>query len=398
MKWTAILLAAAAVGFVQSQVDPNKVLADMTKARTELLTQSRESGKPIDMTAYNAINDMAKNAIKDVDFSKVDVKDSYAWAQLCTSAQKYEPIPGLVDKFLSSSPSEQQAYSAASLGLTAASMMNNGKLALSFADKMKPYNDALKFSRASIILSRTSKFLFEVKGKEGALSYIDGLVAGLPTPDEKTKAMATSVNTAALNAKIEVYNSAKDTKGVIALLDKMIANAATDAEKSRYTAMKVQKTIEGSACPTLKVEKAIGDFKGMDAYKGKVLILDFFAHWCGPCKASFPDMRKMYADLHDKGLEVVHVTRYYGYYGQEKNLAPEQEFEKMKGFMKENDLPWPCVYVPASNFADFGCTAIPHVLLVGPDGKVEQLKIGYSAATFAEFRKHVEQLVQNLKK
>ncbi len=398
MKWTAILLAAVAVGFLQSQVDPNKVLADMTKARTELLTQSRESGKPIDMTAYNAINDKAKEAIKGVDFAKVDVKDSYAWAQLCSSAQSYEPIPGLVDKFLGSSPSEQQAYSAASLGLVASTMLNDGKRALGFADKMKPYNDSLKFSRASLVLSRTSKFLFALKGKEGSLSYIDGLVSGLPTPDEKTKAIANSVNTAALNAKIEVFNSAKDTKGLIALLDKMIAGAATDAEKSRYTAMKVQKTIEGSACPTLKVEKSIGNFQGMEAYKGKVLILDFFAHWCGPCKASFPDMRKMYSDLHQKGLEIVHVTRYYGYYGQEKGLTPEQEFNKMTGFMKENDLPWPCVYVPASNFADFGCTAIPHVLLVGPDGKVEQLKIGYSAATFAEFRKHVEQLVQTLKK
>src|SRR2546426_8169567 len=58
--------------------------------------------------------------------------------------------------------------------------------------------------------------------------------------------------------------------------------------------------------------------------KGKVVLLDFWAVWCGPCIATFPHLREWNKDYKDKGLEVVGVTSYYGF----------GEFDKEAGKLK----------------------------------------------------------------
>src|SRR6185503_6586623 len=70
----------------------------------------------------------------------------------------------------------------------------------------------------------------------------------------------------------------------------------------------------GLPAKSFKPLRALGECKTIDELKGKVVILDFFAHWCGPCIASLPSMRSLYEDLKPKGLEIIGVTRFYGYY------------------------------------------------------------------------------------
>ena len=46
----------------------------------------------------------------------------------------------------------------------------------------------------------------------------------------------------------------------------------------------------------------------MSAVKGKVKIIDFWASWCGPCRLNNPALKEIYADFHDKGLEIIGVS------------------------------------------------------------------------------------------
>jgi thiol-disulfide isomerase/thioredoxin len=68
-----------------------------------------------------------------------------------------------------------------------------------------------------------------------------------------------------------------------------------------------------------------------EGWKGKVILVDFWATWCGPCRAELPRVKKMYADYHAKGLEVLGVSNDYS--GQ-----------ALKDYVKSEQMPWPQIF------------------------------------------------------
>ena len=100
--------------------------------------------------------------------------------------------------------------------------------------------------------------------------------------------------------------------------------------------------------------------------KGKVLVIDFWATWCGPCVAEMPHMKELYAKYHDQGVEFIGVSLDW----------PEKRggLENVKKFVKENQVPWPQFYQGNGWESEFsqgwGISAIPTIFLVNSTGNL----------------------------
>jgi thiol-disulfide isomerase/thioredoxin len=108
-------------------------------------------------------------------------------------------------------------------------------------------------------------------------------------------------------------------------------------------------------------------------YKGKVVIVDFWATWCGPCIAELPNLKSIYQKYHERGLEVV-------------GISLDDDGPELGNFLKDNDLPWKILHYSdpkkaegkKKGFSDpnaefYGITGIPTIILIDRHGKVISL-------------------------
>ena len=108
-----------------------------------------------------------------------------------------------------------------------------------------------------------------------------------------------------------------------------------------------------------------------DDYKGKVVLLDFWATWCSPCRRELPNVVAAYQKYHTNGFEVVSVS-----------LDQPGQGPQLLQFMKDNSMVWPQIYDggywQAAVATEYGVQAIPCPVVVdGDTGKI--LAVGVDA-------------------
>jgi len=150
-------------------------------------------------------------------------------------------------------------------------------------------------------------------------------------------------------------------------------------------AKKILFNLIGKQAPELLVETWLGgDPVKIEDLRGKVILLDFWATWCSPCRAMFPHLKQLYTNYHDKGLEIIGVTRYYGIFNQLgqnlRNINPADELGWIKKFRVYHEIPYPYAVADAKNgeknATSFGVMGIPHMFLVDKKGVVRLHTIG----------------------
>lgn len=126
-------------------------------------------------------------------------------------------------------------------------------------------------------------------------------------------------------------------------------------------------------------------------YSGKVLVVNLWATWCGPCRSEIPELVKLYREFRSKGLEVVGLS----------TEDPDDSEEGVRQFVNEYDMDyrvgWATTGVATTLMNNRN--AIPQSFVISRDGRVLNRFIGYNAAeTPLKLRKAVEQALNDKEK
>lgn len=127
--------------------------------------------------------------------------------------------------------------------------------------------------------------------------------------------------------------------------------------------------------------------------KGKVILLDFWATWCGPCYEAFPLLKEWHQDHSREGLVILGVTKYYG---RVNSVAADNlgEIESLKRFRETQKLPYDFVVAKdASSQLLYGATALPTTILIDRKGVIRYAESGTSQVRLAQIREMVLKLL-----
>lgn len=117
----------------------------------------------------------------------------------------------------------------------------------------------------------------------------------------------------------------------------------------------------GKAFPDFSVTDIAGEPLSISKYKGKVVLVDFWATWCPPCVAEMPSVVAAYEKYHDKGFEIA-------------GISLDKDKSKLTDFIAKNKMPWP-QYFDGKEWggeliAKYGIDAIPATFLIDAEGRI----------------------------
>lgn len=206
-----------------------------------------------------------------------------------------------------------------------------------------------------------------------------------------------------------------DLEGGQAVLRQIIAQhpdteAAHDAAQlleriaSMLAADAAQAALIGQLAPEIVFVWATqDDLKRLSDLRGRVVVIDFWATWCGPCVSSFPQVRELTAHYANAPVTVLGVTSLQGrVMGLEQGTVdtrdnPAREMALMHNYIKERDITWPIAFSEQSVFnPDFAVQGIPYVAIVAPDGTVRHAGL-HPGSPLAEKTEKIDAILTEFK-
>jgi peroxiredoxin len=123
----------------------------------------------------------------------------------------------------------------------------------------------------------------------------------------------------------------------------------------------LRKLVIGNPAVPIEAKTSDGKEITLELYKGKVLLLDFWASWCRPCRQEMPNVKKVYKEFHPKGFEILGVSL-------------DDSSEKFRGYVDEQSISWPQIFDGKGWNSEVGrlyaVNSIPATFLLDRTGRI----------------------------
>lgn len=132
--------------------------------------------------------------------------------------------------------------------------------------------------------------------------------------------------------------------------------------KAKYNEIAASKKLAiGTMAPEIEMPDTNGNNIKLSSFRGKYVVIDFWASWCGPCRKESPNMVKLYETYRDKGLEIFGVSL-------------DQNKENWKGAIIADNLSWTHVSDlkrwQCEAARDYGVQSIPSIVVIDREGRI----------------------------
>ena len=137
----------------------------------------------------------------------------------------------------------------------------------------------------------------------------------------------------------------------------------------------------GDAAPPIKLVTTSGQPISLSNYRGYVLVMDFFATWCIPCKESIPHLNSLRQKYGKQGLQVLGVS------------VDEGGDREVKSFIAERRISYPVAIAGEETQNDYGLRSIPTVYVINKKGQIAERFQGFSDQTAKAMEDTIKRLL-----
>lgn len=369
-QWRAALTGSA--GCLLVLLGCSTLLADDEPGNPAGAAESQADGSADDAGANSNSPEALLNRIEKL---KAERPTGMSRKELAENTlQRQRMISDLADKILAAKPDEPTRRLAITEKINALARLYRGgdKKALprlmKFVEKLvnDPQKDIAEFARSMVFQAKLSRV------SEGNLAEAAGLVK-----DVKKQLAADPNSSSAVDKVLQLGMALEESEetrdlAIAAYRDFSTILAKSTNERHQEYAEKFKGVIRRLSLVGKPIEfrgtLVNGEKFDPKALEGKVVLVDFWATWCGPCIAELPNVKRNYELYHDQGFEIIGVSL-------------DDDLEAVKQFLTTRAIPWPNLVGDEESArgwnqpmaAHYGVMSIPLTVLVDGSGKVVSL-------------------------